>query len=928
MEKKTGKRKLIVITAAVLVLAAIIAGILIYGNLKNVRKDEKNTYLALRYLNTGDYEMAAGYLEKVRSNTSKKVGFARDTAEIIRQQMVGNKTLSAIRLEMLNSNYRMNDTQAAIASYLMNGSDDENGYDNVIVQIVKGMDVSDERKEAYDLQYEIESGALYNGYLDPEQTEKYEAMCGETARINLELSSALSNRDYHSAYIQAVDMAKEKASAENMLLLADIVSRAVYAGYTLDESYIYQALGKTYDEEKASGERTEIEKQIEAVQDSISEVQLKLDAETDGDKTTELAAQQEKLYQEQKQLEKKRDNTIAYKAINSVSELPSVEADIAEAKLYYSVGMEEEAVEILADAADSIKTLFCTNDAIKTGLELIDKLYHEGGSAEAGSQATDAIVKMLNATTADVVVRDDGYGESLADAFASVLLADFKYQNNDIYIADVDDSQYPQITLTINGREEILSDILKKKDVIVKDTHCEVDYQAEEDDSVLPSICFVVDVSGSMGGAPIENAKEALRSFIQTLDGKTEVSIVTFSTGSYEVTPLTANVSELLRGVEQIEAMGGTSIGSGILGGIDSIMSASGTKNIILMTDGQSDVNYSCLDGALENGITIFTVGFGSVNKTLLTEIAERTGGNFTFMDSSGDLESVYSGIGAAIGNCLRITYTVTENIGEFPRYVFVRSENYDASQSRSYRNIEDTQKTIADDFCLYSAAVYDLADMDRYRDDNRKLDVELDTSHDAEITGLTINGQDIVPSAVDEYRGIRFEIDAFTQEGLYDIEFTFTDGSVYTAKDAVLVYDSRRETGVYYNPWIQIGSILLNSPMAVVMSDGTVAMSGVRFYDADKDGMSWTLNAYTENIVIFDSCTVDEQIQEQTGYMNWGTGAAFHMEGRIILEQGDAQNAYGSDAVASAGKLTGVIDESQCTVTGRRSGDEEETQE
>ncbi len=921
METKLGKRKLIVIISivSVLVLAAVIAaGIGISKAVSRGRDNERAVFMALSYLRDSNTEMAKNYINKVSDKTNKKIGFAKDSAEVIRQEMIGNKTLSEIDIDVINDTYKLDQTQSAIVTYLstdaVNGSAD--GYDSVIDQIVRQMDISDGRKSKYEAQYEMERMLLSGGYLDEERAAECEKLLGKESMIELELGSAISFGNYNRAFNMAVDLAAEDPSDENMILLADVIARAAYSGSYIDSAYLYEAVGKKYDPEAEQRKNANLNKEIEKLEGEVFETEMMLSNTEDDAERAKTNDELNEKREEIKSLEIKRDNPLLYRALNSVETVSGVRGDIVRAKLYYTAGLFEDAEKCMKKAAGSFEKRFCDSSDVVRGLNLLEKIYSGKASSTEKRQASSTVADMLDSVS-DNMYMNSGYGYSystgLSDAMANELLTDYKYQSSDIYITSIDDSAYPDLTVTVNGREDVISDIVHKRGIVVRDTHYDVKYKAEIDESSMASICFVVDISGSMSGSPIDNAKNALRSFINTLSDNVEVSIVAFDDAYYERTPLTTDPGELLAGVETLYPNGGTNIAEGIRGGIASLKNASGAKNIILMTDGQSGEDYSWQDEAAADGVMIFTVGFGDVNEQYLRQIAELTGGTFTLADSSGDLGSVYSSIGSVIGNRAKITYTVTENVDEAPRYVYIRSDNYDSSQSKEYRGAGSNKPATADTFVILSSLMYTKNDMDYYRNQNQDLTVQLSSSSNSDVESLEIDGKKITPEENSWY--VEFKI-APLDVGIYDIKFNFKDGSSLEVDNVIVVYDDSSETTkVYYSDVIKIGSVLLQGGPTVVLDDGTVVMNGIHFYESGGSQYDSTLNAYSNNNVVLKPASVSDN-RTQEGYLDWGDTCTFSIDGRVYLSSGDAQNSLGYETIAASGKLTGSIDNEHCTIT------------
>ena len=916
VEKKPKKKKIITIFILMCILG--VAGFIANTYRLDKQKDEKSAYMALRFLEYSDYSMASEYIDKIDSKTTQKVDFARSSAEVIKQKQSGNETLYAINLDIVSTDFKMNEERTSIVEELQNINNDTTSYVSITDDIISSMKIPEKRSEVYSMQFDMESQAINTGYVDETQSEQYAKLAGKDAQENLALTVALSTGDYYGAVQEAITRVQRKPSAENRLILADTIASAAYAGYSIEESQFYSALGKEFDYEKYEKETEKLQKEIEDLQNKIDEKQSQLDSETDGDRTTKLNEDLNDLNDQMNKLQKNRNNTMIYKAMNSILNIPTVEADIIEAKLYYAMDENQKAMDTLVKASDSIEKKLSSNDTAKQGLDLIQRLRSgEVDSAVAKDENANRLLTNMFQSTIDIPIKtnEDYYTVNLASDLAGAILSEYKYQDNDIYISSVDDSEYPNIEISVTALEELLKALLNKKNIVLKDTHKTIDsYEVEKEESGQASICFVVDVSGSMDGQPLNDAKSALVSFADTLDNGTEVALAQFDDMGTIVTPITININEFVNASKNLNGGGGTDIGAGILSGVEALRNASGDKNLILMTDGQSDIDYSVVDQAAEEGVTIFTVGFGQVNEEMLEEIATRTGGTFTLADNSGDLSAVYNAIGALIGNRITIRYTVTENVEEVPRYVFIRATDFNTSSKRNYRtNLDEEDSTVLDSFYIRNVSIYELGDMQWYTEDN--VDLYLETTNDDNVSSIELNGRTYSPEE-DEWQ-LRFLIAPFTQEGLYDLIVNFKDGSSFTAEKAVVVYDGSRENAVLYYPEIKIGCVLIEPNRAIIMPDGTTVLEQPDVYDYKTENEEATLSAYTYTTWFLSGYTYSNQIEEGQNYYNWGEQAQFHMTGELMLSGSDAQNQGegGYETISACGKLVGTITPDQCSI-------------
>lgn len=153
------------------------------------------------------------------------------------------------------------------------------------------------------------------------------------------------------------------------------------------------------------------------------------------------------------------------------------------------------------------------------------------------------------------------------------------------------------------------------------------------------ALAIVVDVSGSQG-APFgkfantaEFSKAATLDIMKNLKLDTPVALVAFNTQAYlldDATPIFTkqNVEEI---VGRLKWGGGTNIAAGLLKAMQVLSSVSGSKNIVLMSDGKTQgeaAAYEAARYAANAGIKIYTVGVGpTTNEKVMMDLAEITNG-------------------------------------------------------------------------------------------------------------------------------------------------------------------------------------------------------------------------------------------------------------------------------------------------------------
>jgi Ca-activated chloride channel family protein len=191
------------------------------------------------------------------------------------------------------------------------------------------------------------------------------------------------------------------------------------------------------------------------------------------------------------------------------------------------------------------------------------------------------------------------------------------------------------------------------------------------------NLSIVVDRSTSMRGPRLDQIRAATLAILQDLTEEDSASIIAFSDkAEVIVNPRQAREAPSARArLSMLQAGGGTEIGQGIQLGLDELrknFSRDGINHMILLTDGRTYGDESeCLDLAdqsAELGVTIHGVGIGSEwSDRLLDDLAGRTGGGTTFLDSAkaitGILRNIFDGLSQNVASRLSLEGSVAQQV-------------------------------------------------------------------------------------------------------------------------------------------------------------------------------------------------------------------------------------------------------------------------
>ena len=185
------------------------------------------------------------------------------------------------------------------------------------------------------------------------------------------------------------------------------------------------------------------------------------------------------------------------------------------------------------------------------------------------------------------------------------------------------------------------------------------------EEAIPKDICFIIDVSGSMSGAKMDQARKSLKFCLGNLNKGDRFNVIPFSTESQPYKPnlvaaSSENVREARKHVDELKAIGGTNINSALL---DALRMATDDKArpylVVFMTDGRPTIGETDVKTILKNvsmantrKTRIFVLGVGSkVNTKLLDRVADDNHGHRDYVTEKEDLELKLSGFYSALAN-------------------------------------------------------------------------------------------------------------------------------------------------------------------------------------------------------------------------------------------------------------------------------------
>ena len=367
----------------------------------------------------------------------------------------------------------------------------------------------------------------------------------------------------------------------------------------------------------------------------------------------------------------KNDLLKDFKAVNkNVSDFQSCSKEVKtmqEEKANYDLAHEnyEEYEKLLSDCADAIKE----KDA-SGALELFQEVKQSFSDLKA---ANDDYIDDKVKTSYDknlskiheLAKSEDRDYQALQKAFNSMDQAIFMYIEPknplEVTVQQVDASEFPKVKLYVNLKDPATQKVpdnldktlfyINKEDAnqkYIKQVVTSVN-QLNEKESL--KINMVADVSGSMDGAPLAEAKNIMTNFINSVqfDAGDLVELTSFSTGVRLEQEFCNDPNVLTNDISALYTSDMTSLYDALYTAVERVATQTGARCVIAFTDGNDNYS-SCtvqdvINVAKRYHVPVFIIGIGSINSNDISQITAQTGGAYYNINTVDSMQNIYDQI-------------------------------------------------------------------------------------------------------------------------------------------------------------------------------------------------------------------------------------------------------------------------------------------
>ena len=321
----------------------------------------------------------------------------------------------------------------------------------------------------------------------------------------------------------------------------------------------------------------------------------------------------------------------------------------------------EEAVALFEEAGDMLDELIESND------EYIDEMvetYESADLSEADTEEASVFEEHLEKIHKLAEAEQRDY-QSIKKALEEMNEVAYLYIDPEnpleISVQQVDATEFPKVKLYLNVKDPATGTVpedLKNGMFYIRKEDANADYVKQEISTVNQlnelealNVDMVADVSGSMDGSPLAEAKRIMCNFVNSVQFSAGdmVELTSFATGVRLEQEFCADAALLNSRINNLYTGDMTSLYDALYTSVERVASRTGARCVIAFTDGYDNYS-SCTREAVVSAaqryhVPIFIIGIGTSDYSDVSYVAQQTGGAYFNAYDVYSMDSIYDEI-------------------------------------------------------------------------------------------------------------------------------------------------------------------------------------------------------------------------------------------------------------------------------------------
>lgn len=454
-------------------------------------------------------------------------------------------------------------------------------------------------------------------------------------------------------------------------------------------------------------------------------------------------------------------------------------------------------------------------------------------------------------------------------------------------ISGVDASGFDTVKVTINVDDGMATSAEELRQYLkLVDCGIEIDdFTIEKVEFSGANVLLCCDTSGSMGGQPITDLRNAVVTFIETSPDIETIALVTFSSGIESEYPFGTSNTVMIDAAKQLYASGGTNMYDAIVKSLEDFSSSPNEINyILLLSDGQdgtrhdaSEIASAIGDVAIGKGVTLYSLGLGNgVDAEYMSQLAVSTGGSYIYVPDSATLDSFYETLRNQVLNRYVITFKAKDTL-RADREVKVYHKDHASvvydTQKYSLRGDDGTTDPNGgseSNVSLHNKAVYGINPKLVYRS-NKETTVKLtgegfseNDTFSVELDGTLKYGNEVVTCKYVDSTTVDITLPAGIACGTYDLYVHINDQTGIVTK-ALTVVDQGNQKTTKFGPYVFTSFAKAESGNTATLSNHVVLNNWLSF-EGDVV-LTGSLSGYEIKMTDTEGCYVAYDLATADGF-------------------------------------------------------------